>query len=73
MGHETRHITGRFSAANTMCSATHFDGVETHADMSRILRLETHHGSLHFRTDFGPLDLASFQSDFASKDTQSDA
>jgi hypothetical protein len=56
MGYETRHISGRFSAADTMCSGTHFNGAETHADVSRILGLETHHGSLHFRIDFGPLD-----------------
>ena len=56
MGYKTRHISGCFGAADTMCSATHFDGVETHADMSRILGLEMHHESLHFGTNFGPPD-----------------
>ena len=72
MGRETRHISGSFSAVDTMCSVTHFDGARTHADMSRILGLETHHGGLHFRIDFGPLISASFQSDFAPPNTQSD-
>jgi hypothetical protein len=69
MGPEIRRISGRFGAADTLCSATHFEGAETYADMSRIPGLKTHHGSLHFRTNFGPLNSASFQSDFASMDT----
>ena len=56
MDREITHISGSFRAANTMCSGSHFDGAETHADMSRILGLELHHESPHFGTDFGPLD-----------------
>jgi hypothetical protein len=66
VGPEIRRTSGRFGAADTLCSATHFEGAETYADMSRIPGLKTHHGSLHFRTNFGPLNSASFQSDFAS-------